>query len=192
MAHFEQFDYYHRTFYSFVEPLSVTPFSDASLDRGLTAVLVSCARIFDAVTPSPSLSPNEGASHAQLRRVEVLDRIVTAVVNRSEIASSSQKLAQVVGAKLVNRIDQWAQRSQQQGLSYQKKKSKTQHLVPLLVSPEEMVLDPDSAMFRVPNSMREVQPEINLISPGSLLAPKTHGGTPKWGFRSKSEGDVDE
>ena len=192
MAHFEQFDYYHRTFYSFVEPLSVTPFSDASLDRGLTAVLVSCARIFDAVTPSPSLTPNEGASHAQLRRVDVLDRIVTAVVNRSEIASSSQKLAQVVGAKLVNRIDQWAQRSQQQGLSYQKKKSKTQHLVPLLVSPEEMVLDPDSAMFRVPNSMREVQPEINLISPGSLLAPKTHGGAPKWGFRSKAEGDVDE
>lgn len=192
MAHFEQFDYYHRTFYSFVEPLSVTPFSDASLDRGLTAVLVSCARIFDAVTPSSALSANEGASFAHLRRADVLDRIVTAVVSRSEIASSSQKLAQVVGAKLVNRIDQWSQRSLQEGLSYSRKKSKTQHLVPLLISPEEMVLNPESAMFRVPNSMREVQPEINLISPPSLLAPKTHAGVPKWGFRSKIEGENDE
>jgi hypothetical protein len=192
MAHFEQFDYYHRTFYSFVEPLSVTPFSDASLDRGLTAVLVSCARIFDAVTPSPSLSPNEGASFAHLRRTDVLDRIVAAVVSRSEIAASSQKLAQVVGAKLVNRIDQWAQRSQTEGLSYSKKKSKTQNLVQLLVSPEERVLTPEAAIFRVPNSMREVQPEINLISPPSMLAPKTHGGAPKWGFRSKTEGEADE
>jgi hypothetical protein len=192
MAHFEQFDYYHRSFYSFVEPLSVTPFSDASLDRGLTAVLVSCARIFDAITPNPSLSPNEGASFAHLRRADVLDRIVTAVVNRSAIASSSQTVAQVVGAKLVNRIDKWSQRSLQEGLSYQKKKSNTQNLSPLLVSPEDMVLNPDSAMFRVPNSMREVQAEINLISPAILLAPKTHGGVPKWSFRSKSEGVDDE
>jgi hypothetical protein len=192
MAHFEQFDYYHRTFYSHVEPLSVTPFSDASLDRGLTAVLVSCARIFDAVTPSPALSENEGASFAHLRRADVLDRIVTAVVNRSEIAASSQKLAQVVGAKLVNRIDQWAQRSLQEGLAYSKKKSKTQHLVPLLVSPEETGLNPESAMFRVPNSMREVQPEINLISPPTLLAPKTYPGVPKWGFRSKPDGEANE
>jgi hypothetical protein len=192
MAHFEQFDYYHRSFYSFVEPLSVTPFSDASLDRGLTAVLVSCARIFDAITLNPSLSPNEGASFAHLRRADVLDRIVTAVVNRSAIASSSQTVAQVVGAKLVNRIDKWSQRSLQEGLSYQKKKSNTQNLSPLLVSPEDMVLNPDSAMFRVPNSMREVQAEINLISPATLLAPKTHGGVPKWSFRSKSEGVDDE
>jgi len=192
MAHFEQFDYYHRAFYSFVEPLSVTPFSDASLDRGLTAVLVSCARILDAVTPSKSLSPNEGASFAHLRRAQVLDRIVTAVVQRSEIASSSQKLSLIVGAKLMNRIDLWAQRSQQEGLSYQKRTSMTQNLTPLLVSPEEMVLNPESAMFRVPNSMREVQPEINLISPPSLLAPKTQGVAPGWGFRTKAEGGDDE
>ena len=192
MAHFEQFDYYHRTFYSFVEPLSVTPFSDASLDRGLTAVLISCARVFDAVTKDNSLSPEDGASFAHLRRTDVLDRIVDALVNRSEIASNSQKLAQVVGAKLVNRIDNWAQRSQQQGLSYEKKKSATQVLLPLLVSPEDRRLTPESSMFRVPNSMREVQAEINLISPASLLAPKTNRDVPGWGFRVKKEGEVDE
>lgn len=192
MAHFEQFDYYHRTFYSFVEPLSVTPYSDASLDRGLTAVLVSCSRIFDAVNSVNSLSPNDGASHAHKKRAEVLERVVSALVSRSEVASSSQKLAQIVNAKLASRVDQWVQRSQQEGLAYQKRKSDTQVLVPLLVSPEESVLKAETALFRVPNSMREVQPEINLISPNSLLAPKTAAEVPRWSFRSKTDGDVDE
>jgi hypothetical protein len=192
MAHFEQFDYYHRSFYSFVEPLSVTPYSDASLDRGLTAVLVSCSRIFDAVSTSGSLSPNEGASNAHIRRTEVLERVMTAVVSRSEVASSSQKLGMIVGAKLANRIDRWVQRSQHEGLSYQKRKSKTQVLVPLLVSPEEGTITVENALFRVPNSMREVQPEINLISPASLLAPKTSPEVPRWNFRTKAEGEINE
>ena len=192
MAHFEQFDYYHRSFYSFVEPLSVTPYSDASLDRGLTAVLVSCSRIIDAVHASGSLSPNEGASNAHIRRVEVLERVMTAVVSRSEVASSSQKLGMIVGAKLANRIDRWVQRSQHEGLSYQKRKSNTQVLAQLLVSPEEGTLNVENALFRVPNSMREVQPEINLISPASLLAPKTSPEVPKWNFRTKVDGELDE
>ncbi len=192
MAHFEQFDYYHRSFYSFVEPLSVTPYSDASLERGLTAVLVSCSRIIDAVHSNGSLSPNEGASNAHIRRTEVLERVMAAVINRSEIASSSQKLAMIVSAKLANRIDRWVQRSQHEGLSYQKRKSNTQVLVPLLVSPEEGTLNVENALFRVPNSMREVQPEINLISPASLLAPKTSPEVPRWNFRTKADGEIDE
>ncbi|MCP6468058.1 hypothetical protein NL473_28715, partial [Klebsiella pneumoniae] len=32
LAHFEQFRHYHETFYSQVEPLSVTPYSYTSID----------------------------------------------------------------------------------------------------------------------------------------------------------------
>jgi hypothetical protein len=98
----------------------------------------------------------------------------------------------IVGAKLANRIDRWVQRSQHEGLSYQKRKSKTQVLVPLLVSPEEGTITVENALFRVPNSMREVQPEINLISPASLLAPKTSPEVPRWNFRTKAEGEINE
>ena len=122
----------------------------------------------------------------------MLERVVSALVSRSEVASSSQKLAQIVSAKLASRVDQWVQRSQQEGLAYQKRKSDTQVLVPLLVSPEDSVLKAETALFRVPNSMREVQPEINLISPNSLLAPKTAAEVPRWSFRIKTDGDVDE
>ena len=39
LAHYEDFEHYHATFYRQVEALSVTPYTDASLERGLTGVL---------------------------------------------------------------------------------------------------------------------------------------------------------
>jgi len=46
-SHFEQFHAYHESFYRFVEPTSVTPFSQPALDRALHAVLVGLARHCD-------------------------------------------------------------------------------------------------------------------------------------------------
>jgi hypothetical protein len=43
-SHFEQFHAYHESFYRYVEPTSVTPFSQPALDRALHAVLVGLAR----------------------------------------------------------------------------------------------------------------------------------------------------
>ena len=47
-----QFRHYHETFYAQVEALSVTPFSVTSLERGLDGVLVSAARVLQAVGPT--------------------------------------------------------------------------------------------------------------------------------------------
>ena len=47
MAHFEQFRHYHETFYAQVEALSVTPYSETAMERGLMGVLVSVARVAD-------------------------------------------------------------------------------------------------------------------------------------------------
>ncbi len=41
LSHYETFEHYHTTFYKHVEPLSVTPFSQGSLQRGLAGLLVS-------------------------------------------------------------------------------------------------------------------------------------------------------
>jgi len=46
-SHYEQFHAYHNSFYRYVEPTSVTPFSQPSLDRALHAVLVGLARHCD-------------------------------------------------------------------------------------------------------------------------------------------------
>lgn len=43
-SHFEQFKAYHESFYMFVEPTGVTPFSKPSRDRAMHAVMVSLMR----------------------------------------------------------------------------------------------------------------------------------------------------
>lgn len=43
-SHFEQFKAYHESFYKFVEPTGVTPFSKPSRDRAMHAVMVSLIR----------------------------------------------------------------------------------------------------------------------------------------------------
>ena len=47
-SHYEQFGAYHESFYRYVEPTSVTPFSQPALDRALHAVIVSLIRNMDA------------------------------------------------------------------------------------------------------------------------------------------------
>ena len=67
MAHYEQFEHYHDTFYANVEALSVTPFSEASLERGLTGLIVSAARVIDAGGgDGASLSPDATAGHYRM------------------------------------------------------------------------------------------------------------------------------
>ncbi|WP_228489019.1 hypothetical protein [Raineyella fluvialis] len=56
LAHFEQFGYYHETFYAQVEALSVTPYSETSIERGLDGVLVSAARVITANQGADGLS----------------------------------------------------------------------------------------------------------------------------------------
>ncbi len=43
-SHYEQFGYYHQTFYKHVEPTSVTPFSFRAVEKGLHAVYVALIR----------------------------------------------------------------------------------------------------------------------------------------------------
>ncbi|MGH3981551.1 MAG: hypothetical protein ACRDST_02370, partial [Pseudonocardiaceae bacterium] len=71
LAHFEQFRHYHETFYAQVEALSVTPFSVTSMERGLDGVLVSAARVLQAVqaqgfrpNTAPAGSRGNGISRA--------------------------------------------------------------------------------------------------------------------------------
>ena len=72
LAHFEQFRHYHETFYAQVEALSVTPFSVTSLERGLDGVLVSAARVLQAVVPD-GLSPERNAGRIEEQRDFVVE-----------------------------------------------------------------------------------------------------------------------
>ncbi|GAB3523532.1 DISARM system helicase DrmA [Arthrobacter monumenti] len=189
MAHYEQFEHYHDTFYAHVEALSVTPFSDAALERGLTGVLVSAARVADQRSNS-SLSPETGAGTIAQRRPFV-DTLVDRIVARIRVASGGDDtVADETKSKLILRLDKWTDESDRWSgaLTYQKDSvGGGQIVAPLLVSPETVVPDEASRLFQVANSMREVQPEINLlVTPmvGKLAEPLS-AAAPKWMFSKK-------
>jgi hypothetical protein len=76
-SHYEQFHAYHESFYRYVEPTSVTPFSKPSLDRALHAVLVGIVRNCDRGLFDDADAKNFTGNHPFLKTVkqELLNRI---------------------------------------------------------------------------------------------------------------------
>lgn len=186
LAHFEQFRHYHATFNAEVEALSVTPFSITAMERGLDSVLVSALRVRDA-TRADGLSP-EGAAGRITEEYSLVTALIDTLVERVKQASDEDS-AERARRRLLNRLDQWVERrrylaSVQKALVYERVWDEGRY-GPLLNSPENVQAHADSkdvAPFVVANSMREVQPEINLlVSPvKENLVYIEPPGTPAW------------
>ena len=181
MAHFEQFRHYHETFYAQVEALSVTPYSETAMERGLMGVLVSAARVAD-VRPGGALSPEDGAGNI-LREMTVVEALIDQLVDRATRAVEDPGEAKRMRDRLVQRKDRWHDKAaDHQGALVYERRPKNRVAWPLLISPEDTVPSVADRVFVVANSMREVQPEINLlVSPSpDRLAFKEPLDTPAW------------
>lgn len=194
LAHYEQFRHYHETFYSQVEALSVTPFSPTSLDRGIDGLLVSIARVAQAADPD-GLSPERQAGRikTQKQAVEALaQRLQTRIVAAAQDEDSAKRASDL----LVNRIDRWAERAKladakSRTLVYERT-GDSEEFLPLLISPENARSTPGDALtppYVIANSMREVQPEINvLVSPvDDRLFVHAPAGAPMWVLPAEAE-----
>ena len=199
LAHYEQFRHFHETFYSQVEPLSVTPFSTTSLERGLDGLLVAAARVLTATdSPASSLGPEHSAGNI-LRQREAMDRLAQAIASRVEHSGADDPRSRVVDLvrkRLEDRIGQWERRAKDADEEANAPRTETgQHLVYERSMQADGFLDlirsaestgPRSrrggAPFVVANSMREVQPEINiLVSPDpTRLAWHEPDDAPGW------------
>lgn len=187
LAHFEQFRHYHDTFYKQVEALSVTPFSPTSLERGIDGLLVSAARVAQA-TVVEGLSPEHEAGKITSQHPAVVG-IVERLRARISAASRMDGEVKTASNRLANRLDQWSKRaalavSQHQTLVYERTRDDPKYL-PLIISPENHranVGSTSEAPFVIANSMREVQPEINiLVSPiPDRLFARTPAGVDDW------------
>lgn len=187
LAHFEQFRHYHDTFYKQVEALSVTPFSPTSLERGIDGLLVSAARVAQA-TISGGLSPEREAGKVASQHPAVL-AIIDRIKARILAASQDDGLAKKASDLLINRVDRWTSRAEyaneiHKALVYERTGEGDKYL-PLIISPENhraKVGSTTEAPFVVANSMREVQPEINiLVSPiPDRLFARTPAGVDRW------------
>ncbi|MDR2454530.1 MAG: DISARM system helicase DrmA [Bifidobacteriaceae bacterium] len=194
LAHYEQFRFYHETFYARVEPLSLTPFSATSLERGLEGVLVSAARVLQAARPG-GLSPEKEAGQVAAQR-PFLEHLIDALVARARRASDESS-AEFARLRLVNRLGVWEQRQadlakRQLQLAYERFADPSRYgaLIRSAESAKSRGSALDGAPFVVANSMREVQPEINLlVSPNpERLFYEEPGGAPGWQVRQDAEG----
>lgn len=187
LAHFEQFRSYHETFYSRVEPLSVTPLSATSLERGLAGALVAAVRVTQGSVPG-GLNPETNADLIEQHRTDV-DAVIEAMAARAAAAGDSTA-ARDARRHLEGCLAQWISRATSaaaggERVAYERTpRTKTgADYVPLIRSAESGgTTRTDGAPFVVANSMREVQPEINILvtpDPQSLVWHAT-GQEPDW------------
>ncbi|MGQ4384665.1 DISARM system helicase DrmA [Streptomyces sp. SAS_270] len=157
LSHYETFESFHATIYQHVEALSVTPFADRAVDRGLTGVLASLVRNL-----KPDYNPNRGAQWVD-RRGEVVSHALRSLELRARDVTAVQHTADEVRTRLDVRLDYWEQKRKAPGAVLGYRAARRQgDVAPLL-------LEPDSGPWRLmtcPTSLREVEPPIRLIFTG--------------------------
>jgi len=174
LAHFETFGHFHETAYAKVEALSVTPFANRALDRGLAAVLVALVR-----HARPEFE-HEGGAHAvpdHLTDPDVQAAVET-IARRAEFVDADPAAGTRVREHAAQLLDLWAKRRKSLvtgGLTYTRS-GDTAH--PLLESSPTHWED-----FSVGWSLREVEPEVNLLlrieAPELAERPDWTYGAPK-------------
>jgi hypothetical protein len=161
VSHYERFEHDHATFYKQVEPLSVTPFSERALDRGLTAVVVAVVRhrLADR-TLGRETNPDIAAQRVPTDNAEV-DRVIEIVSARSGNVTSSDATRLEVKRLVRARLDLWLVRQRRAtrdaaALSFI---GRSQPSVELLNDGVSHAWD----AWSVPNSLREVEREVNFL-----------------------------
>jgi hypothetical protein len=167
LSHYETFEHYHTTFYKHVEPLSVTPFSPGSLQRGLAGLLVSLVRLRGI-----EFNPNEAAARITTGDPYIQDAIET-IAKRAEMIGDGGKTADFCRAELLSKADLWQAEAQNSTggrvLTYTEvygsEELKKGTTVKLLQSPSIERWQE----FTCLNSLREVEPTVKfIISDGGL------------------------
>ncbi|SPT50061.1 DISARM system helicase DrmA [Actinomadura madurae] len=183
LAHYEDFEHYHSTFYRQVEALSVTPYTRRSLDRGTAGTLVAAIR-----HAAEGFSRNPDAfdvDRTDPRVQEIIDRMLA----RAEAVAGTrgreylEERAQVV-------LDTWE--SQKTGgsarLGYQDGTWNKQTIKGLLRPAGNGRWETMTTGM----SMRETENEINLLFPGGEGIFHPVYNEPEWSFGPPADPDEDD
>jgi hypothetical protein len=156
------------------------------MERGLDGVFVSAARVLQA-NRTTGLSPEHGAGKVESEHAALMS-LIDALVARVKRASD-EGAADRARQRLLNRLGQWVKRrnflaGKSLALVYERVTDEAKY-GPLLIGAENARAhqgSKDMPPFVVANSMREVQPEINLlVSPvKERLFVSEPPGSPQW------------
>jgi len=133
-SYFEHFINFHQAFYKSVEPLSITPFTENTLDKMLTTVLVSYVR-----NKVPAMAKNESAKFFKKEQTDVLVDFL------NERFADDPLILNYFNGKLNELISDWQRRARLPGeLTYKK----------LLVRPSDQ--NEEVVDWSAMQSMREI------------------------------------
>lgn len=167
-SHYERFATFHESFYRFVEPTSLTPFSTPALDRGLAANLVAMTRLLD-----PAMTPVVGAmriaEHRSLAE-EAAEHLATRATHGIEEKEEQERLREYIVQRCRNLLDAWEEvirrHTGEDGgggqRTYSKYDRERRESTLLYTATEDPPVDLDLAKFRAPTSMRDVEPSVHL------------------------------
>ncbi len=176
LAHYEDFEYYHATFYRQVEALSVTPYTRRALDRGTAATFIAAVRNAD-----DSYSRN-GDAHDVPLDGPVVRQVAERLLARAR-AVAGERGAGYLEERL-NRIkDEWHRaRASSVQIGYERRTQPTRQLRGLLQETGSGAWSD----LTVGRSMRETENEVNLLVPGSDELFQPPYGSPDWTFPTPS------
>ncbi len=176
LSHYEQFEHYHATFYQQIEALSVTPFAPRALDRGLAALLVSYVRLL-----GPEFNENNQAGKA-IGAHPYFIAAISEIAQRAVFITRSEEVGEAVRKALEELRAYWLKlASANVGTELGYKTRKDGKTVGLLHQPGLG----DWAPFTCLNSLRDVEPSVNLILDERGLGEHTESA-------GSAEGTVDE
>jgi hypothetical protein len=150
LSHYETFEHYHATFYRHVEPLSVTPFSERALDKGLTGVLVSTVRHGDH-----EWNPNPAARSFHRPDPRIAAHLA-AIADRAASVTGDLAVGALAKEMAEKRLDAWdREKALRPDLSYARRSADD---VALLAKPEAG----EWGIWTCPNSLRDTEIQANL------------------------------
>lgn len=173
LAHFEDFEHYHATFYRQVEALSVTPFTRRALDRGTAPAYVAALR-----QAAYEHSRNTDADGLDLEG-PVAAEVERRLLERAETVGGARARG-YLSERLEALKDRWAERREIAGalLGYRAEKKDGVQVTGLLNRADGGRWDE----LTVPMSMRETENEINLLFSAGALVDQPSGSGPAWTF----------
>jgi hypothetical protein len=171
LAHFEDFEHYHATFYRQVEALSVTPFTRRSLDRTTAGTIVAALRnVVDEYSHNPDARtvPLDGP---------IAKRVLDRMLARAQYIGGNRG-RDYLQHRISRFTDVWKkwQQAQDQALGYETTKGGGVILRGLL----QRAGNGSWGDQTVAMSMRETENEINLLVPADLSTPDFEA--PGWDF----------
>lgn len=153
LSHYERFEHFHGSLYREVEALSVTPFAERAVDRGLTGVLVALTRHLEA-----GYNGNARAQEFN-RSSQVADHVVRYLGRRAE-QPADREVRKRVEDEADRRLDHWDRQRAfpDRRLAYEQ---------PMRAKDTAGLLHkPGNGRWHIttcPTSLRDVEPGIQLL-----------------------------